>query len=126
MLRLENCTITQGDFTLRANLDIKQGARVAVIGPSGGGKSTFLGGIAGFVPMTGQISWHNAPMATHPGDRPISILFQSHNLFPHLTVFQNVAVGIASNLRLTPGQTEQINQVLHQVGLADKANARPG
>ena len=48
--------------------------------------------------------WEGEPMSDHPGERPLSILFQDHNLFPHLCVADNIAVGINPNMRLSEEQ----------------------
>ena len=81
MLHLDRLCYQQDGFSLTADLQIAAGDRVAVIGPSGGGKSTLLNGIAGFlVPREGQVLWNGKPVPDHPGERPLSILFQDHNL----------------------------------------------
>ena len=88
MLRLEGVALHQGDFRLTADWALDAGDRVAVIGPSGAGKSTLLMAIAGFLaPTQGRITWQGQDLAPlPPGDRPVSMLFQDHNLFPHLTL----------------------------------------
>ena len=122
MLNINNVCFQQGDFRLTADFLVPTGARVAVIGPSGGGKSTFLNGIAGFIATdVGQILWADKPKADHPGQRPLSILFQDHNLFPHLSVMDNVAVGISPNMRLSHSQRHAVSVALDKVGLADKS-----
>jgi len=128
MLELDNLMIEQGDFYLSASLRIESGAQVAVIGPSGAGKSTLLGAIAGFVPLTrGAIRWQGARIdGLPPAQRPLSILFQDNNLLPHLSVFDNVALGINPLLRLTAGQRVQVATALARTGLADLADRRPG
>jgi thiamine transport system ATP-binding protein len=128
MLTLDAVTIEQGDFHLAATLSLTEGARVAVLGPSGAGKSTLLGAIAGFVPLAGgTIAWQGQPIqALPPAARPLSILFQDHNLFPHLTVFQNVALGINPSLRLSPAQRDAVAQALAEVELAEFAARKPG
>ena len=126
MLALNKVRFQQGDFALSADFSVPTGARVAVIGPSGGGKSTFLNGIAGFITSdAGKVLWDGEVMPDHPGRRPLSILFQDHNLFPHLSVMDNVAVGISSDMRLSQVQREQVSAALEQVGLADKSAAYP-
>ncbi|MFV2054311.1 ATP-binding cassette domain-containing protein [Aliiroseovarius sp. YM-037] len=128
MLTLEDVLIEQGDFSLCADLTIPAGAQVAVIGPSGGGKSTLLATIAGFVtPSAGRVTWDGGDMAAlAPGDRPISILFQDNNLFPHLSVRQNVALGLRPDLRLTTTQEAQVDHALARVRLAQHADHKPG
>ncbi|CUX83848.1 MAG: ABC-type thiamine uptake system ATPase component ThiQ [Roseibaca calidilacus] len=125
MLRLENVTIQQGGFHLRADFAVPQGAHVAVIGPSGAGKSTLLGAIAGFVPHAGKIAWRGAALPQDPGARPVSILFQDNNLFPHLSVFDNVALGLKPGLRLSPRERAQVSDALAHVGLAGMEMRRP-
>lgn len=126
MLELRNCVFKQGNFELNADLSVIMGARVAIIGPSGGGKSTLLSGISGFLtPTKGSLHWDGTPMLALPGDRPLTTLFQAHNLFPHLSVFKNVALGLHPGLRLGIEQKAKVHDVLVQVGLADKANTLP-
>ncbi|MFO7804038.1 MAG: ATP-binding cassette domain-containing protein, partial [Paracoccaceae bacterium] len=58
MLTLDRVLLSQGDFTLKADWTLEAGGLTAVIGPSGGGKSTLLAGIAGFLrPEEGQVRW---------------------------------------------------------------------
>jgi thiamine transport system ATP-binding protein len=125
MLQLENIHITQGDFSLTANFTVPHGAQVAVIGPSGAGKSTLLGAIAGFVPAQGRITWNGAALVPDPGARPVSILFQDNNLFPHLSVFDNVALGLKPSLRLTTAEQAQVRQALDRVDLSGMDTRRP-
>ena len=127
MLRLEDVTIRQDDFSLRAGLEVARGARVAVIGPSGAGKSTLLGAVAGFVPVTeGRILWAGADVTDQsPAMRPISVLFQDNNLFPHLSAFDNVALGLRPSLRLGVAERAQVTAALARVGLEGLGARRP-
>ena len=125
MLRLEDMKITQGGFHLRADFEVSKGARVAVIGPSGAGKSTLLGAIAGFVPHAGRITWRGDPLAKDPGARPVSILFQDNNLFPHLSAAENVALGLKPSLRLSAPERARVHDALARVGLDGMGNRRP-
>lgn len=127
MLTLDGVVIQQGDFTLRADLRIADGARLAIIGPSGGGKSTLLGAIAGFVPLAGgRIFWQGRDITgLGPSARPVSVLFQDNNLFPHLSAFDNVALGLGPSLRLTSAQREQVGAALARVGLAGLESRKP-
>ena len=127
MLLLDRRTLTQGTFRLTADWTANAGDRIAILGPSGGGKSTLLSAIAGFLmPTGGRIRWQGQDITdTPPGARPVSILFQDQNLFPHLTVARNLALGISPGLRMAPGDTERIKQVLSRTGLADMGDRRP-
>lgn len=128
MLSLENVTISQGTFTLQATWVVPALARVAVIGPSGGGKSTLLLAVAGFLPLqSGRILWEGrdlAPLA--PGQRPLTMLFQDQNLFAHLTLTQNLGLGLDPGLTLTPLQKTLIETSLNRVGLDGMGARKPG
>ena len=119
MLTVEDLIIRQDDFILRGAFALQTGAVVAVIGPSGGGKSTLLNVIAGFFdPAAGRVFWDGRDITTlPPAQRPVAMLFQDNNLFPHLTVAQNVALGIRPDLRLDEKDRERVAQALARVGL---------
>jgi thiamine transport system ATP-binding protein len=128
MLTLEQGLIRQGSFSLAANLTIEPQKKYAVIGPSGAGKSTLLGAFCGFVPLTqGKLLWQ-ARDITHaaPGARPMTMLFQDNNLFPHLSVQQNVGLGVRPDLRLSSDEKSRVESALARVGLADMADRKPG
>ncbi|MDP2061842.1 MAG: ATP-binding cassette domain-containing protein [Phaeovulum sp.] len=128
MLTLENLTLTQDDFRLTANFSIPTGALVAVIGPSGAGKSTLLSAIAGFFAQSaGRILWNGHDLAAlPPGARPLSILFQDQNLFPHLTVSENLGLGLNPSLRLSAADRAAIDTALARTGLVGLAGRKPG
>ncbi len=127
MLKLENCLIDNDGFHLSADFSINSGRRVAVIGPSGGGKTTLLEAIAGFLPLLeGRMSWQDKDITNAPPDRrPIAMLFQEDNLFPHLNAWQNIALGLDPNLRLTKPQHETIANALNRVGLTEYQARKP-
>ncbi|PZQ95483.1 MAG: thiamine ABC transporter ATP-binding protein [Cereibacter sphaeroides] len=127
MLALERVVLEQGDFHLSAYWALEPGARVAVIGPSGAGKSTLLMAIAGFLELTqGRILWQDRDLGPlPPGDRPVSVLFQDQNLFPHLTLAQNLGLGISPRLRLTSEDKSRIEAALERVGLGGLGARRP-
>ncbi|MCE8468109.1 ATP-binding cassette domain-containing protein [Rhodovulum sulfidophilum] len=127
MLNLEGLAIRQGNFVLEADLTVAPGRIVALLGPSGAGKSTLLDSIAGFLaPDRGRVLWQGSdlgPLA--PGDRPLSVLFQDNNLFPHLTAARNVGLGLRPDLRLTPAQSRAVEAALDRVGLGGLGERKP-
>ena len=98
-----------------------------MLGPSGGGKSTLLSAIAGFkTPDSGRIFFENTDItSTPPAKRPIALLFQNHNLFPHLSVRNNIALGITTTLKLSLKEIETIDKALLRVGLDGLGNKMP-
>ncbi|MBB3994025.1 thiamine transport system ATP-binding protein [Sulfitobacter undariae] len=128
MLKLDQGLIAQGDFQLRADFTLEAGRNYAVIGPSGAGKSTLLAALCGFVPLAaGKLLWEGRDITdAAPGARPMTMLFQDNNLFPHLSVLQNVALGLRPDFRIVAKDKEQIMAALTQVALADYAQVKPG
>lgn len=127
MLRLEGAVIENGGFRVAADLAVPAGARIAVMGPSGAGKSTLLGGIGGFYDLiAGRILWGDRDIGTlPPGQRPCATLFQDGNLFPHMTVEDNVGLGIDPSLRLGAEARARVAQALDLVGLDGMGARRP-
>lgn len=126
MLALENLNIVQGGFRLRADCQFHPNQTTAILGPSGGGKSTLLMALAGFVAHSGGVVWQGQSlMGLPPSERPISVLFQEHNLFPHLSVAQNVGLGLRPDLKLSGIEKSRVNEALDRVGLAEKGEALP-
>ena len=127
MIRLDNVFLADDTLPMTFDLQVAAGERIAIIGPSGAGKSTLLNLIAGFVlPTQGNI-WLNGENHTRsaPYERPVSMLFQENNLFPHLTVQQNLALGLKTSLKLTAHEQDQIEQVADAVGLTSFLSRLP-
>ena len=119
MIRLDNVFLADDALPMTFDLQVAAGERIAIVGPSGAGKSTLLNLIAGFVlPTRGEV-WLNGENHTQsaPYERPVSMLFQENNLFPHLTVQQNLALGLKTSLKLTALEQDQIERVADAVGL---------
>ncbi len=127
MLKLENVETGEGGFALRADLQVAPGCRAAVIGPSGAGKSTLLEAIAGFRALrSGRVIWQGRDLTgLPPGQRPVAMLFQDGNLFPHLSVAQNVLLGLCPNGRARLADHEQVAQALGRVGLDGMGARKP-
>lgn len=123
----ENLVFARGDFQLSANWSLPSGASLALIGPSGAGKSLFLGGLAGFDHhIQGRLELDGLPMAgVAPESRPVTLMFQDHNLFPHLTAFENVGLGLDPGLRLDAEAKAHVLQTLRDVELEGLENRTP-
>ena len=127
MIRLDSVFLADDTLPMSFDLQVAAGERIAIVGPSGAGKSTLLNLIAGFVlPTQGNI-WLNGENHTQsaPYERPVSMLFQENNLFPHLTVQQNLALGLKTSLKLTALEQDQIEQVADAVGLTSFLSRLP-
>jgi thiamine transport system ATP-binding protein len=97
------------------------------MGPSGSGKSTLLDLIAGFeMPESGSIRIGDTDVTElPPAQRPVSMVFQENNLFGHLDVFSNVALGRSPSLRLDDEDRADVLEAIERVGLAEKDKRLP-
>ena len=128
MLKLTDVTWLYQHLPMRFTLSVQQGERLAVLGPSGAGKSTLLNLIAGFLPpASGTILINDQPhTTTPPARRPVSMLFQENNLFHHLTVRQNIALGMHPGLKLNPAQTASLQTIAGQMSIDSLLDRLPG
>ena len=128
MLTLEDVLFRRDMFELTASFSLGANARTAVIGPSGGGKSTLLALISGFEAADrGRVFWGGDDLSDQPPEgRPIAMLFQDNNLFPHLDIETNVALGLEPVARPSRDARDKAREALRRVGLADQVRARPG
>ncbi|SOC84168.1 thiamine transport system ATP-binding protein [Ensifer adhaerens] len=119
-IELSGVGLRLGDHRFGFDLTAPEGAFVAVTGPSGSGKSTLFNVIAGFeTPESGRVLLGGKDMSTvAPGERPISLVFQDNNLFAHLDIFTNVALGVSASLRLDGAARAAVSSALSRVGLA--------
>ena len=128
MIELESVRFQYKDMKMAFDLEVPRGSFTAIIGPSGAGKSTLLSLIAGFeTPLSGRIVIGGKDMADVPPNlRPVSMIFQDNNVFAHLDLWQNTAIGLAPNLRLTSEQEKQTVSALKEVGLFELRQRKPG
>jgi putrescine transport system ATP-binding protein len=108
-------------------LDIQQGEIFALLGSSGCGKSTLLRMLAGFEsPTSGQILLAGEDIVgLAPYERPINMMFQSYALFPHLTVWDNIAFGLQRDGMPKEQIVERVGQMLDLVQLKQYAKRKP-
>ncbi|ANI30904.1 thiamine ABC transporter ATP-binding protein [Yersinia entomophaga] len=127
MLKLEKITYLYDHLPMRFDVQINPGERVAILGPSGAGKSTLLSLIAGFLtPVSGRMLLNNQEHSgSPPAKRPVSMLFQENNLFSHLTVEQNIGLGLNPGLKLNNQQRQLLQQIAQQVGLENCLDRLP-
>ncbi|RDF10764.1 thiamine ABC transporter ATP-binding protein [Haemophilus paraphrohaemolyticus] len=116
-----NITFNYEQMPMQFTLSVQKGERVAIIGESGAGKSTLLNLIAGFdLPTSGEIWLNNCNHTqTEVASRPVSMLFQDNNLFPHLTVEQNIGLALVPSLKLNVGQKAQVAEIADKMGIAE-------
>ena len=122
-----NCRLGEQNFCY--DLQIQLGQVVAVMGASGSGKSTLLNLLAGFIQPqndTAQILLGDERVdLLAPSQRPVTSLFQEHNLFAHMSAFNNLALGIRTSLKLTVDEIAQVDTALEQVGLKGLGSRLP-
>ncbi len=129
LLRIRHLTKSYGDNPILTdiNLDIQDGEFLTLLGPSGCGKTTLLRLIGGFeLPNSGAIELEGVDIANLPAEkRPINTVFQQYALFPHMSVFDNIAYGL--KLKKVPKAeiTQRVKEALAMVQLEHTINRRP-
>lgn len=126
---IENlCKQINNQFILNhIHLEIQTGRLVALIGPSGSGKSTLLRTIAGFEQPDEGYIWLNGQNTEYLSiqDRQIGFVFQEYALFPHLTVFENIAFGLNIHHLSFSNIESRIQDLLQLIQLEDKKEFYP-
>ncbi len=118
-----------GDKVVLRGIDlaIEEGAFVVLLGPSGGGKTTLLNILGGFLdPTQGQVLIRGQDVSrVPPARRPTTTVFQDYALFPHMTVAGNVAFGLKMRNVARAERERRATQALDMVGLADLSARKP-
>ncbi len=129
MLRLDHITLRLGDFSLRdITLAVKEGEYLVLLGPTGTGKTVLLETIAGLHPPdAGRIFLKDMDITCFPPEkRHLGVVYQDYALFPHLTVYKNIAFGLKLQ-----GQTDQaartaISRMADFLDIGPILDRRPG
>jgi spermidine/putrescine transport system ATP-binding protein len=128
-IRLENLSKSFGNFLAvdNVNLEIKSGELYSFLGPSGCGKTTLLRMIAGFeMPSLGKISIGETEITDLPPyKREVNTIFQNYSLFPHMTVFDNVAFGLRIKKHPKDEIRDRVHEMLALVKMEDQAIKYP-
>jgi putative spermidine/putrescine transport system ATP-binding protein len=116
------------DIITDLDLEVTSGELICQLGPSGCGKTTTLRMIGGFVvPDSGTITIDGVDhTATRPERRPTAMVFQNYALWPHMTVFANVAFGLKIHKNSRAEIIRKVTEVLELVGLSHHTHSRPG
>ncbi|MDU7693439.1 MAG: ATP-binding cassette domain-containing protein [Helicobacter sp.] len=119
--------VTLKRHNVHFNLHIKSNEKIQIIGQSGAGKSTLLWLIAGFLrPDSGKILLKDCDVTNMPPNkRDISILFQDNNVFLHLSVLQNLALGLEPNLKITTKKLNEIEHIAQKMGINKLLHKKP-
>ncbi|WP_430257671.1 ABC transporter ATP-binding protein [Neorhizobium sp. IRS_2294] len=128
-LSLEKLTLAYGDSVAVADLDlsVRRGELIALLGPSGCGKTTTMRAIAGLLPVkSGKVILDGEDMTrTAPNKRAVGLVFQSYALFPHLSVYENVAFGLRLKGMKGAELDAKVQSGITSVGLAKFADRKP-
>lgn len=131
LLFVEDLGLERGELRLDLSLEVEAGRTVAIVGPSGAGKTSLLQAVAGLIkPRRGSIesngtTWFDAAkgISLAPERRTCAYVFQDYALFPHLSAWRNVAYPLR---RLSRGERRRrAHELLDRFGLAARAGARP-
>ncbi len=132
-VRLENVKKLYGQKVAIRDVSFtcKEGEFFSILGPTGAGKSTILKMIAGIEPVTsGMIYFNNRPMnAVPPQQRGVSMAFETYNLYPHFTAYENIAFPLRSPRRqekLTPAEERRrVTEIAEFLGIEKLLEKRP-
>jgi len=119
MLKIDKLTCSFGSFNTNFSFKILHSGIVGVVGRSGSGKSTLLNLIAGFIePQSGKIIYNDSNLNDlEPSQRDLSILFQNFNNFDHLSIFENIILGIDPQMKKTTDNFRIVRDILKKLSI---------
>jgi spermidine/putrescine transport system ATP-binding protein len=122
-----SCTFDDVNAVSDLSLDIRAGEFFSLIGPSGCGKTTTLRMVAGLQQVSGgTIVIHGRDVTNAPAfRRPVNTVFQHYALFPHLSVFENVAFGLRERRMADADVRSKVGAILELVGLSARPDTKP-
>lgn len=122
-LIVDQLCVAYADWEYTYSLQVKQAGRVALLGQSGIGKTTLLLALAGFAPIrSGRILFNTRDLTDlDPTKRPVTMLFQEDNLFEHLSVRENLRLGLEANAT----RESSLESAMQALGLKDQMDKSP-
>jgi molybdopterin-binding protein len=128
VIKLKNLSVDLGDFVLKdITLTIEEGEYFIILGPTGAGKTVRLESIAGLHPIKNGEIWLRGKEVTRvePEKRRVSIVYQDHVLFPHLSVKDNIIFGLKMNKAPADERKVKLNWVAELLGITNLLHRRP-
>lgn len=128
MLELKNISKRFSDFSLKdVSFSVEQGDYFILLGESGAGKSMLLETIAGLVhPESGSLIMEGNDITHHKiQNRKIGLVFQDHAIFPHMTVYENIAYSLHGRKLNNKGKKEKVHQIAEQLSISGLLDRRP-
>jgi molybdopterin-binding protein len=128
MIEIKNLYVDLKDFKLQdINLSINEGEYFIILGPTGAGKTVLLESIAGLYPIkSGEIRLRGKEVTRlEPEKRGISIVYQDHALFPHLSVKDNIIFGLKLRKQPKPGIEAALDWIAELLGISHLLNRKP-
>ncbi len=126
MLKVNKIKYNYGKSLFSFDFKLTNSQIIGVVGKSGSGKSTLFNLIAGFlIPKSGTIYFDNRNITTlKPYDRDMTIMFQDHNNFNHLSIFENIILGVDSNMNKTSNNIKIVEDIIKKVSLKIDINKK--
>lgn len=126
MLKVNKIKFLFGKSSFEFNFQLTSSQIIGVVGKSGSGKSTLFNLLAGFLmPQNGTIYFDNKNITNlKPYDRDMTIMFQEHNNFNHLSIFENIILGVDSDMKKSPANLKIVRDIIKKVSLKIDINKK--